>query len=106
MLDRVQRTKQRVLVQPPAFAIHECLQPLRAGGPRPPLVGQEQIERRPEHAGLQRADGRILDRGRLANRLEQLPLARVEERLRAESVELRHARRRDEDRIDRHRAER
>jgi hypothetical protein len=105
-LARVDRSEERVVLNPPRLLAEKCLQlpaPRRAAAP----FGLEKSrERRPERRFFQTADFRVLDAGGAADLDERGAVIVAERVLAAERREFGDLRHGDEDRVDRHRADR
>ena len=67
---RVNRSKQRVVLDPPRLFADECLQVARAPGIVAPLRRAEPIERRPQRRVLEAADAGVVDLRRPPQRVE------------------------------------
>ena len=103
---RVQRAKQRVVVQPPAF-IRDVL--VKRPGARRVALTLDTLEpfaAAPQHEFLQRAYLRVLNARRDAHRVETRAQPGLERLLAADLLEVLHLVEGDELRIDRHRAQR
>ena len=103
---RVNRTKQRVIFDPPSLLAQEAFQCPCPFAVVAPLGVDETLERRDQRRVLEAAHVGVVDPGRPAHVFEQRAIVWAQRGLAAERSKFRHGGYADKNRIDRHRADR
>ncbi len=101
----MQRAEERVVVEPPAFALPKCLEGCETAGRGPRTRRSEPVERQVERPCLQAPHAGVVHAFRCADAREFVALRRGQGGFAAGVMELLDVTERNEDRVDRHRAE-
>ena len=105
-LARAQRAKEGVLIEPPGLLVDVRLKPLSPWCMRDPLAVAKPRKRLTENGLLQVTHVRVVDARRSPEALEPHSKVGLEPRLASEQIEILELVHGDEQRVDRHRAER